>query len=115
MFEIPSIDKYKFHFSKDGRKVIAVSSYAGRPVRGIAKCSPEDENDIEKGKALAAARCNLKIARKRFARAAKKVDEASDEYNHIVNHVRAMQSYMSDSFHNVQLAEEQLNQILNNM
>ena len=57
-------------------KVIAVSSFAGQTVRGVAKCNPADEFDAEKGAALAAARCGLKIAQKRTKRAYAKVDEA---------------------------------------
>ena len=29
--------------------VIAISSYAKKPVRGIAKCSPKDNFDVNKG------------------------------------------------------------------
>ena len=42
------IDKYKFAYrtDKDGIKyVIAISTYAGKTVKGIAVCSPEDEYD----------------------------------------------------------------------
>ena len=57
-------------------KVIAVSSFAGQTVRGVAKCNPADEFDPEKGTALAIARCDTKIAEKRMKRACSKVDEA---------------------------------------
>ena len=36
-------DKYKyysFHVDEESKKVIAVTHYAGRAVRGIAKCAP---------------------------------------------------------------------------
>ena len=56
-------------------KVIAISTYAGRTVRGVAKCHPNDTFDEEYGKQLAAARCNEKIARKRYARACNKYNE----------------------------------------
>lgn len=68
------IDKYHFYTSKN--KVIAVSTYAGRPVRGIAKCNPNDVFDLEKGKALAAARCNERVARKRELNAKRKYVKA---------------------------------------
>ena len=45
-------DKYKyysFHVDEEGKKVIAVTHYAGRAVRGIAKCAPEDTFDVETG------------------------------------------------------------------
>ena len=68
------LDKYNFYVV--GHKVIAVSTYCGRRVRGVAKCSTDDTFDIEKGKKLAAARCNLRIAEKRAKRAQKKFNEA---------------------------------------
>lgn len=61
---------YKYIVTND--KVIALSSYAGRTVRGIAKCHPNDTFDVEYGKKLAAARCNEKIAIKRHKAAEKK-------------------------------------------
>jgi hypothetical protein len=72
------LEKYKYY--QAGNKVIAVSSFAGRTVRGVAKCNPKDEFDLEKGKKLAAFRCNEKVARRRFARAIGKCDEAYDNY-----------------------------------
>ena len=69
-----SLDKYKF-ITHDN-EVIAISTYAGKTVRGIAKLHPQDTFNLENGKKLAAARCNEKIAAKRFARAVKKIKEA---------------------------------------
>ena len=45
--------------------VVAISTYAGKTVKGYAKCHPDDTWDWEKGKALAIARCAEKIAAKR--------------------------------------------------
>ncbi len=69
------IEKYRYFTS--GNKVIAVSTYAGRTVRGVAICDEQDKFDLQKGKELAAARCATKIARKRFNRANKKIHEAA--------------------------------------
>lgn len=68
------IEKYKFY--TNGSRVIAVSTYAGKTVRGIANCHDGDEFSLEKGKQLAALRCAEKIARKRLNRADRKFDEA---------------------------------------
>lgn len=54
-------------------EVIAVSTFAKRMVRGVAKCDPRDEFDHKKGEALAIARCDLKVAEKRMKRADEKV------------------------------------------
>lgn len=59
--------------------VVAVSSFAGKKVRGVAKCNPNDTFDIEKGKALAEARCAEKIAKKRLKRAYERTDAAKAE------------------------------------
>jgi hypothetical protein len=64
------VPKYRVYTNGEN-VVVAVSSYAGEKVRGVAKCAPEDGFDLEKGKKLAIARCALKIAKKR----AKALDE----------------------------------------
>ena len=99
------LEKYQYYFATkvngEPYKVVAVSTYAGRRVRGVAKCSPEDEFDIEKGKILAAARCSLKVSEKRrdravreFMKAKKAVAEANKRY-------RDMEVYMNDAFNAV--------------
>lgn len=78
-------------------KVIAVSSFAGQTVRGVAKCNPADEFDPEKGAALAAARCGVKIAEKRVRRAYNKVDEARAAVDAAIAHLSEMMKYQSDA------------------
>lgn len=68
-------DNYKYVVTPT--KVIALSTYAGKVVRGVAKCSPQDKFDVDYGKELAAARCNLKVAQKRLKRAGKVYTAAS--------------------------------------
>ena len=58
------IPKYSY-FTNGKDTVVAVASYAGKRVRGVAKCSEMDEFNLAKGEKLAAARCNLKIAKMR--------------------------------------------------
>ena len=65
-------DNYRY-IIKNNKEIIALSTYAGKTVKGIAKCDPRDEFDIEKGKKLAAARCNAKVANKRYRRAEKEL------------------------------------------
>ena len=78
-------------------KVIAVSSFAGQTVRGVAKCNPADEFDPDKGAALAAARCGVKIAEKRVKRAYSKVDEAKQAVCDALNHLSDMMKYEADA------------------
>lgn len=48
---------YNYHIDTEGKKVVCIAHYAGRAVRGIAKCNFEyDEFDIKAGKELAKAR-----------------------------------------------------------
>lgn len=66
-----SINYQIFHH---GNEVIAVSTFAKKPVKGVAKCSPNDNYDHRKGESLAIARCDVKVAEKRMKRANEKVD-----------------------------------------
>lgn len=66
----------RVHVDSDAKVVVATSTYAGKPVRGVARCHPNDEFDIDTGIQLAVARCNLKVADKRQKRACRKVKEA---------------------------------------
>lgn len=61
------IEKYKIIVHDT--EVIAISTYAGKTVKGVAKADPRDEFDVEVGKELAIARCAAKIAIKRQNRA----------------------------------------------
>ena len=79
-------------------KVIALSSYAGRTVRGVAKCHPGDTFDVEVGKALAAARCNEKVAAKRYARANKKYNEMCSEWMALQDRAHKLSDYLKDSY-----------------
>ena len=72
------LERYKFVINDN--KIIAISTYAGKTVRGVAQCHPNDQFDIEKGKELAAARCDLKVRRKRLAAAQEKAEQAWKDF-----------------------------------
>lgn len=93
------IEKYKFY--TNGTRVIAVSTYAGRTVRGVAICHDGDEFSLEKGKELAALRCDEKVARKRLARAKRKVEEARRGYINAKDHFDKMINYKDDAAYNL--------------
>lgn len=115
------LSKYKFNIyteEKTGIKTIeAISTYAGKTVKGIAKCHPNDvENyDIEKGKMLAAARCNEKIALKRERRAAQKLANAQLTLAAAEKHQEDMLIYYQDSWNAVKEANDHLANILENL
>lgn len=87
--------RYKYFYS--GNQVVCVSTFAGRRVRGVAKCDPTDTFDEDKGAMLAKLRCDLKIAKKRKKRAIEKYNDAYDAYIKAGDYVDAMGLYFADA------------------
>ena len=93
-------DKYKFYNFKNengGTTVVAVSHYEGKQVKSYAKCDSSEPFNQEKGEELALARCNLKIANKRIARAARKYKEAKADAEKAYAYFEKMKQYYMDS------------------
>ena len=112
------LEKYRFftRTKKDGAKqVIAISTYGGKAVRGVANCDPRDTYNFEDGKKLAAARCNLKIAEKRAARAKRKVKEATEAYEIQKRFLDRMNEYKYDAEHEVDVARIELNKLIESL
>lgn len=112
-----SLDKYKFYQFKNengGITIVAASSYAGKTVKGYAKCDPRDEFSVEKGKELAAARCNLKIAEKRKMRAGNKYIQASIEADKAAAYFAHMKQYFMDADDQVDDARAELEALMSN-
>lgn len=107
--------KYNYRYYSAPNKIIAVSSFAGKPVRGVAKCAPGDEFDIEKGKELAAARCSLKVAEKRKIRATEKYIEASAAVVEAQQKLAHMRDYFIDASDRLDEAEDKLNELLESL
>ena len=89
--------EYKYKIDKEHKVVVALSSFAGKAVSGVARCAPEDAFNIEAGKKLAAARCNLKIAEKRMKYAEECSLAAASEAEYWANYQAKMESYEADS------------------
>ena len=109
------LEKYKYvkHERKDGSiETIAISTYAGKTVRGIAVCHPTDTYDEMTGKRLAAARCNAKIAEKRFKRACRQSVEANEIYDMAHEYVVSTNEYVMDSEERMYRAFNELNDLL---
>lgn len=111
--------KYNYNYnivhSKDrsGKDItVAYSSFAGKPVRGIAKCNPEDTPDAAKGVMLAKARCGLKIAKKRRKYAEGKYAEAKAAMIKAIGYFNEMESYVKDSIEAQLDAEDYLKEVL---
>ena len=94
--------KINYKIYHHGNEVVAVSTFAKRMVRGVAKCDPRDEFDHKKGEALAIARCDLKVAEKRMKRA----NEKAKFYNSYMTEVFCA---YSESLEYQKVAMEELN------
>lgn len=74
------------------------STYAGRKVYGIAKCAPDDEFDYNFGYRLAKARCDMKVAEKRYKRAKAKFALASKLMKQAEDLYDDTSCYLADSW-----------------
>lgn len=101
------INKYKFYSDGKG-KIIAVSSYAGKTVKGTAKCDPRDTFDEDYGKECAAARCSAKIAEKRLKRAKLEQKKAVLAVDAAMRRIQKMNEYVADSERELKTAREKL-------
>ena len=90
-----SLSKYKY--AQTGNKVIAISTYAGRTVRAVAKADPRDAFSLEDGKKLAAARCNAKIATKRTKNAEAQLNKAKAALELAEARYNKMTAYFNDA------------------
>jgi len=92
------LSKYRFYQAgKTGNKIVAVSTFASQPVRGVAVCHESDTFDLETGKQLAALRCNERVAAKRLSRAGAKFKEAEAAVKAANARLEQMRSYLNDS------------------
>ena len=89
------LDKYRYYVTD--KKVVAVSTYGGKPVRGVAICADDDEYSLEAGKEIAAARCNARVAQKRKQRAMKKYQNTCEKLAQVQREFARAVEYLKDS------------------
>ena len=90
-------DKCNFYIDKKNRTVVCATTYKNERLRGIAKCDPADDFDIDVGKVLAYARCRQKLAKKKLAHSKKVYAKAlADELKAKNNAMKAF-VFMHDS------------------
>ena len=104
---------YQYRYYNSDKTVVAVSTYAGKTVRGVAKCDPSDTFTLDTGKKLAAARCNLKLASRRVKNAENKRNEAFVALEAAQKRVIEMNSYYNDAIACQEAAANELEEILN--
>lgn len=81
--------RYNIYFNKN--QCIAVTRYAGKSVRAVAKCDPVDKFDGAYGERLATARCDVKVAEKRQRRA---VELANSAINALIDYQKRVDKLM---------------------
>ena len=104
--------KYNYFTDEKNRKVIAVSTYAKKRVKGVAVASPDDVFDYEKGRKLAKARCDAKIASKRYKQAKKRFEEARELLEYASDYMSKMADYFDDAINEEREAKTHLEQLL---
>ena len=116
MFDVNKYKYFTYNNKKTGAKCVsAVSTYAGRTVRGVASCDPRDNFDFETGKSLAAARCNQKVAQKRARRAATKFAEAEKQLRAAEAYYDKMANYFNEASASASFATNEVNCLVSEM
>lgn len=105
----------KYKFISHNNEIIAISTYAGKTVKGIAKCSDKDTFDEQSGKSLAAARCNMKVANKRVKNAEVRLDQAIRNLYDAKQYYTKMVEYYNDSLDDRHEAKQNLQKILEDL
>ena len=106
---------YNYKVYKSAGKVVAISTFAGKAVRGIAKCDPTDTYSETFGEDLAIARCSAKIAHKRVKSATTKMNAAAKALEAAQKHYEQMVAYYSDAIQKQHDAEATTEALLNTL
>ena len=91
------ISKYTFYTDEKAGIVVALSTFAKKPVRGKAKCDPRDDFSTSDGMLIAAARCNERIAEKRLKNAQARYEEAIKQLEEAKKQFEKMSCYFTDA------------------
>lgn len=102
------MSRYKFYFDKKNSTIICVSSFAGKTIKGYAKCHPNDDFNEDLGKELAKLRCDLKVARARYKHASKKALAAHHAANCAKAYSDKMWRYCADADRELEDAAEKV-------
>lgn len=105
---------YKYVINEEKRTVVALSSFAGQVVRGVARCAPNDTFNVEVGKKLAEARCSAKIAHKRLQRAEDMAKWSAEGLAYYTNLAAKYAKYEADALEGVKLAAAELKKLEEN-
>lgn len=101
---------YKFYFGK--KEVVCVSHFAGKEYKGRAKCSPLDTFDIEYGKRLAQARCDVKVARARIKHHARILSELEEQYDGLDRKIYERENSLDEAYETLEATLDVLSETL---
>ena len=107
--------EYKYKIDEAKRTIVAMSTFAGKTVVGVAHCDPRDEFNVETGKKIAAARCSVKIAEKRMKRAKECYKWANECVAFWTTEAEKMKHYEEDSVAAFEAAYDALTNIEENI
>lgn len=107
--------EYKYKIDEKKRTIVAMSTFAGKVIAGVARCAPTDEFDIETGKKIAAARCSVKVAEKRMKRANYCMADATAGLAWFQKRFEQMRKYQDDSVSAYQAAVVALAEVEKNI
>ena len=105
--------KYHFYTQPAKNKVICVSHFAGKPVRGVAICSEHDEFNEETGRKLAQARCDLAMSKLRVRDRNAEVTKAYAERDAAYKRADKANERLMDAFAMLQDAENAVTHLIN--
>ena len=90
------VEKYHY-FTNNKDLVVAEQTYAGKKYRAKAVCADGDTFDVEKGKKLAAARCNAIITAKRYDSALAKISFLRKVEEELKKEIESCEKYYDDA------------------
>ena len=99
---------YKYNVNEVERKIECLSSFAKKPVSGIAKCDPDDAFNVETGKKLAKLRCDYKVSKKRRKKALENYQKALADFEAARDRLSHASEYVVDSFIEAEQAKRDL-------
>lgn len=104
----------RYNYYRHGNEIICVSRFAGKPVRGVAKCDPRDEFDEERGKEIANLRVDIKVAQKRFKMYSEKHKALEEALNRLQDEYEEVGDKMYEAEDLMYSLTYDLNTVLNN-
>ena len=100
--------KYHFYHNEDNNTIVCTTIYKGQMARGIAKCDPTDNFDLETGKKLAYLRCKQKFAHKKLKRANTAYSEAIAAEARAKNNLHKAADFLDDAVFQLSAAKREL-------